>query len=107
MHLARTRHLPVLDNDGEQLVGIATQRDLFRGALAQALGYGEWAQRKMLDTLVVKAVITTDLITTTLDPSLVEAAKVLMERKIGGLPVLEDGRLAGIITESDFVGLRS
>lgn len=107
MHLARIRHLPVLDNDGEQLVGIVTQRDLFRGALVRALGYGEYAQRKMLDTFVVKEVMTTDIITTTPDMDLVEAAKALMERKTGCLPVLEDGRLVGIITESDFVGLLS
>src|SRR5258708_39679683 len=40
MRLARVRHLPVLDDDGQLLVGIVTQRDLFRDALAQALGYG-------------------------------------------------------------------
>src|SRR5260370_40144803 len=40
MRLGRVRHLPVLDDDGQLLVGIVTQRDLFRDALAQALGYG-------------------------------------------------------------------
>ena len=51
MRLGRVRHLPVVDDDGEILVGIVTQRDLFRDALAQALGYGKHAQRKILDTL--------------------------------------------------------
>ena len=46
MNLGRIRHLPVLDDDGQQLVGIVSQRDLFRGALAKALGYGRYAQRK-------------------------------------------------------------
>ena len=49
MRLGRVRHLPVLDDDGQLLVGIVTQRDLFRDALAQALGYGRHAQRKLLD----------------------------------------------------------
>jgi len=105
MHLGRIRHLPVLDDDGQELVGIVSQRDLFRGALAHALGYGQHAQRKMLDTLVVKQVMSTDLVTTTPDTSLVEAARILSERKIGCLPVVEGGRLVGIITEADFVAL--
>ena len=36
MHLDRVRHLPVLDDDGQQAVGVVSQRDLFRGALARA-----------------------------------------------------------------------
>jgi CBS domain-containing membrane protein len=105
MQLGRIRHLPILDDDGEQLVGIVSQRDLFRGALAQALGYGQYAHRKLLDTFSVKDVMTTEVITTTPDTPLVEAARVLMQRKIGCLPVVENGHLAGIITEGDFVGL--
>jgi CBS domain-containing membrane protein len=105
MNLGRIRHLPVLDDDGETLVGIVSQRDLFRGALAQAIGYGQHARRKLLDTLQVKDVMTTDVTTTTPETSLVDAARVLMERKIGCLPVLENGRLVGILTEGDFVAL--
>ena len=105
MQLGRIRHLPVLDDDGEQVVGIVSQRDLFRGALAQALGYGQHARRKILDTLLVKDVMTTDVLTTTPETSLAEAARVLMERKIGSLPVVKDKRLVGIITEGDFVAL--
>jgi CBS domain-containing protein len=99
MHLGRIRHLPVLDDDGQELVGIVSQRDLFRGALAKALGYGQSAQRKLMDSLVVKEVMSTDGVTTSPDISLVEAARVLMERKIGCLPVVENGRLVGILTE--------
>lgn len=105
MRLGRVRHLPVVDDDGEALVGIVTQRDLFRDALAQALGYGRHAQRKILDTLSVKDVMNTDVITTTSDASLVEAARLLTQRKIGCLPVVENGRLVGILTEGDFVAL--
>ena len=105
MRLGRIRHLPVLDDDGEQLVGIVSQRDLFRGALAKALGYGQSAQRKLLDTFSVKEVMITDVITTTPDTPLIEAARVLTERKIGCLPVVENGRLVGILTEGDFVAM--
>lgn len=105
MRLGRVRHLPVVDDDGQTLAGIVTQRDLFRDALAQALGYGKHAQRKILDTLAVKDVMTTDVVTTGPGTALVEAARILAERKIGCLPVVENGRLVGILTEGDFVAL--
>jgi CBS domain-containing membrane protein len=105
MQLGRIRHLPVLDDEADQLVGIVSQRDLFRGALARALGYGQHAQRKVLEALLVKEVMSTDVLTTTPDTPLVEAARVLMERKIGCLPVVEDGHLVGIVTEADFVAI--
>jgi len=105
MKLGRIRHLPVLDDDGQALVGIISQRDLFRGALAQALGYGQHASRKLLDTFVVKEVMTTEVITAKPDTPLAEAASLMIERKIGCLPVVKDGRLVGIVTEGDFVAV--
>ncbi len=54
--------MPVMDDEGQVLVGVLSQRDLFRGALANALGYGQVAQRKILDSLVVKEVMTTDAV---------------------------------------------
>lgn len=104
MQLGRVRHLPVLEDDG-RLAGILSQRDLFRGALARALGYGQRAQRKMLDNLLVKEVMSSEVITTKPDTPLVEAARVLLERKIGCLPVVEGGQLVGILTEADFVAM--
>jgi CBS domain-containing membrane protein len=105
MQLGRIRHLPVLDDDGEELVGIVSQRDLFRGALARALGYGPHAQNKILDTFFVKDLMATEVVTTTPETLLAEAARLMMERKIGCLPVLKNGHLVGIITEGDFVAL--
>jgi CBS domain-containing membrane protein len=104
MQLGRVRHLPVLEDDG-RLAGILSQRDLFRGALAHALGYGQHAQRKMLDSLLVKEVMSSDVMTTSRDTPLVEAARILLERKIGCLPVVEGGQLVGILTEADFVAI--
>jgi CBS domain-containing protein len=104
MRASRIRHLPVLDEDGE-LCGIVSQRDLFRGALATALGYGDVAQQKLLATLAVKEAMTTDVVTATPDMPIARAARLMLDRKIGCLPVLEQGRLVGIVTESDFVAL--
>jgi len=104
MRAARIRHVPIVDEEGE-LCGIVSQRDLFRGALATALGYGDFAQQKLLATLAVKEVMTTDVVTATPEMTLAEAARRMLERKIGCLPVLAGRRLVGIITESDFVAL--
>jgi acetoin utilization protein AcuB len=105
MRLGRIRHMPVLDDRGDDVVGVLSQRDLFRGALARALGYGAHAQNKVMGLLVIKDVMTTDPITTTPDTTLADAARVMAENKIGCLPVVQDGKLVGMLTESDFLRL--
>lgn len=106
MRLGRIRHLPVVDDEDEHcIVGIVTQRDLFRGSLARALGYGTAAQQKLLGMLLVKEVMTTEVSTIGPDVPLAEAAQQMVARKIGCLPVLEGGKLVGILTEGDFVAL--
>lgn len=102
MSLGRIRHMPVLDEDG-RLCGVVSQRDLFRGALATALGYGAVAQSKLLAALQVKEVMATELFTATPDMPIAEAAQVMLHHKIGCLPVLDGARLVGLITEADFV----
>src|SRR5258708_37406733 len=86
MRLGRVRHLPVLDDDGQLLVGIVTQRDLFRDALAQALGYGRHAQRELLDSLAVKDRMATEVGTIRPDASPLYAPRPVTQRKIGCLP---------------------
>lgn len=106
MRLGRIRHLPVVDDDDAKiLVGLVSLRDVFRGSLARALGYGTRAQQKLLDMLFVKEVMTTELVTTTPDTPIVEAARLMAQRKLGCLPVVQDGKLVGILTEGDFVAL--
>ncbi|MBW2501111.1 MAG: CBS domain-containing protein [Deltaproteobacteria bacterium] len=104
MRLGRIRHMPVLDQDGA-IAGVVSQRDLFRGALARNLGYGEHAQQKLLGILYVKDVMTNDPQTVAPDLPLSEAAKIMDDQKIGCLLVEEGGKLAGILTEGDFVKL--
>jgi CBS domain-containing protein len=104
MKQARIRHLPVLDDEG-LLCGLVSQRDLFRGALVRALGFGGFAERKMLEGLVVKEVMTTEVVTIDPDTTMAAAAAMMMEKKIGCLPVVEGEKLVGILTEGDFVAL--
>jgi CBS domain-containing protein len=102
MKLGRIRHLPVLDEKRE-IVGIVSQRDLFRGALARCIGYGEYAQQKLLNQLTVKEVMSKNVATVNPYTSLQQAARLMLERKIGCVVVAEESRLVGILTESDFV----
>ena len=104
MRQARIRHLPVLDADGN-LCGVVSQRDLFRGILLRALGYGTFLENKMLDTHVVKEAMIEKVHTTTPDATIQEAARIMMKHKIGCLPVLKNEKLVGIVSEEDFVKL--
>jgi len=71
----------------------------------RALGYGSHAQGRALDSLVVKEAMKTDVATTTPDAPLAGAAKIMFEKKIGCLVVLENQKIVGILTEGDFVRL--
>ena len=95
------RHLPVLSDDGD-LCGIITARDLFRGALLRALGYGSRAEEQMLSKVLVKEAMTEELLTISPDIPLRDAARQMIEHKVGCLPVVEGDKLVGILTEGDF-----
>ena len=104
MRLGRIRHLPIVDSEGS-LVGIVSQRDLFHSGLLRALGYGTHAQRQALDMVVIKEAMKSEVMTVPPDTLLSTAAAIMLERKIGCLVVVENGKIAGILTEADFVKL--
>ena len=101
MRLGRIRHLPVVD--GHHLVGIISERDLFRSSLAQALGYGTRDTREMMKNLRIKDIMVAQVITVTPETSLRDAVKIMVDHKIGCLPVVEQDRLVGLITETDIL----
>ena len=101
MRLGRIRHLPVVD--GPRLVGIISERDLFRSSLAQALGYGTQASRELMKTLRIKDVMVPQVVTVSPETDLCEAVRLMVDRKIGCLPVVETDRLVGLITETDIL----
>ena len=101
MRLGRIRHLPVVD--GTRLVGIVSERDLFRSSLAQALGYASKNSLDLMKTLRIKDVMVTGVITIPPHTEVREAAKIMVEEKIGCLPVVDGGLLVGLITETDIL----
>ena len=99
MYLGRIRHLPVVK--GDTIVGILTQRDLYRSSLTSILT--NWKENKeFLDSIKVSEVMTKNVITVAPDATIEEAAQIMIDKKVGGLPVVkEKNKLVGLITETD------
>jgi CBS domain-containing membrane protein len=104
MRLGRIRHLPVVDEAG-RLQGVLTQRDLLRAALSLSEEHDLATRRGQLKTLMVSEAMTRDVVVTSPDTWLREAAAEMFHRKLGCLPVVQDGELVGIVTEADFIRL--
>ncbi len=96
----RIRRLPVVDENGH-LVGIVTLGDVREASPSDATSLSIFELNYLLARLTVDKIMTRKVITVTPDTPIYEAARLMLEHKIGGLPVVEDGRVVGIITESD------
>jgi acetoin utilization protein AcuB len=104
MHEAGVRHLPVVEAKGE-LVGIVTDRDLrhhlFDARVLKEIGV--IAVDTLLSAVRVADVMSSPAVSVHADDDLVEAARLMLEDKVGSLPVVEGGRVVGIITETDLL----
>ncbi len=99
MEFGDTRHLPVV-RLGE-LVGVVSQRDLLRASLSNVMGLPAEEQQIFLEGVKISEVMSSPPISIEKDESVQKAARTLAERKIGCLPVVEAGKLIGIVTETD------
>jgi acetoin utilization protein AcuB len=100
MRQSQVRRLPVLDEEG-QLIGIVSEKDLLYASPSPATSLSIYEMHDILSRLRVTDVMTADPVTIPPDIPLEEAARIMADNKIGGLPVMEDGKLVGIITETD------
>lgn len=102
MQRSRVRHLPVVSREGP-LVGIVTDRDLrhhlFTPRLFEVLG--STPVEVLLSGTHVAEIMSTDVITVAPEETVAEAAWTMRKHRVGSLPVLEHGRVVGIITEAD------
>jgi CBS domain-containing protein len=99
MKQKRIRHLPVVD--GERLVGLVSQRDLFRAGLSTVLEFRRHASREWLQHVRVDEVMTRDVTTTAPESTIEDAVGRLLDGKIGCLPVVKEGKLVGMLSETD------
>lgn len=95
------RRLPVVERG--RLVGIITDRDLRRAANSPYVVREKWYDNFVLDHIEVGTCMTPDPISIAPEAEILDAARLMRERKIGGLPVVSGEQLVGIITETDLL----
>ena len=99
------RRLPVVDKDNT-LIGIVTLGDVREASPSDATSLSIWEVNYLLAKLKISEIMTPDPITVYTTDTIADAANIMLESKVSGLPVVEpDGRLVGIITESDIFRL--
>jgi CBS domain-containing protein len=100
MRLGRIRHLPVVENG--RVVGILSQRDLFRAAVSSLLQLRHAEEREWLARIPVRAVMTTEVFTIPPGATARAAVGVMLEKRVGCLPVVDaHGALVGLVSETD------
>ena len=95
------RHLPVVEEGG--LVGILTDRDIRQASPSPATSLEIHELHYLLEKVKIREIMTRKVHTVTPGTPIEEAARLMLTHRIGGLPVLEAGRLVGIITETDIL----
>jgi len=98
----RIRHLPVTSDSGE-LLGIVTDRDIRLNLPSQATSLSVWEVSYLLAKLTVEQVMSRAVITVGPNRDARHAAQLVLDHKIGALPVVEGGHVIGIVTETDLI----
>lgn len=100
MRERKVRRFPVLDKAG-QLVGMISEKDLLYASPSPATTLSVFEVNYLIAQIKIGQLMSRELVTVDDDCPLEEAARVMVDRKISGLPVLREGKLVGIITETD------
>jgi acetoin utilization protein AcuB len=100
MRRDKVRRFPVVDKSGK-LLGIVTDTDLMNASPSEATTLSVWEINYLLSKINVGRVMTKKVVTVTEDTPIEDAARMMADQHIGGLPVMRDDRLVGIITETD------
>ena len=101
MRRERIRRTPVI-RDGK-LVGIISDKDLLNASPSPATSLSIWEMNYLLSKITVRDVMTREVMTVDHDTPIEEAARIMADNKIGGLPVIQEDKVVGIITETDLL----
>ena len=96
------RHMPVLD-EKEHLIGIVTDRDIRLTLNSPLVLHEKWQDEMLLENMTAAGCMTRDVKVISQFAPAVDAAKMLLQYRFGGLPVVDNGKLVGIITVTDFL----
>jgi acetoin utilization protein AcuB len=104
MDREKIHRLPVLDHQ-KKLVGIISEKDLLKASPSPATTLTVYEMNNLLAKLKIGTVMSRNVITVTPDTLVEDAARLLVDRNVGGLPVMDGNKLVGIVTESDLFRL--
>lgn len=104
MRKDRVRRYPVMDANGT-LLGIVSELDLLNASPSDATSLSVWEINYLVSKITVSSVMSKNVMTVTEDVPVEEAARIMADQKIGGLPVMRGHELVGIITETDIFRL--
>jgi predicted transcriptional regulator len=99
--LGRIRHIPILE-DG-RLVGVLSERDMMGAATTTIFGLKRKSKSALLKSVLIKDVMKKKVVTVTPDTPIKDAAHLMKEKKIGCVPVVNEGSLVGLVTTTDIL----
>ena len=102
MHRMRIRHLPVVNQEG-LIVGVVTDRDLRRHLFSPGVfrELGTNSVDILLKEVGIAHIMSTEVITVGPSDDVADSVRIMLEKRIGSLPVVQTGRVVGILTETD------
>lgn len=100
MRKEHIRRLPVVDKRGN-LIGMVSENDLLHASPSDATSLSIWEVAYLVSKIQIKHIMAKDVISVTEDTPLEEAARIMADNKIGGVPVVRESKVVGIITETD------
>ena len=102
INMMKSRHIrrvPVVEKG--KLIGIVSDKDLLNASPSQATSLSVWELNYLLSKITIKDVMTKKVLTVTESTPIEEAARLMADNKIGGMPVMRGAEVVGMITETD------